>query len=71
MRLTNDLIDKLLNTRTELQFVNIIFSNRIEINEWQNCETVFAHYKKLHEEMEKTAVRLSDPIITEAVKRKK
>ena len=48
MKLTNDLINKLLNTKTELQFINIIFSNRIEINEWQNCEMVFQHYQKLN-----------------------
>lgn len=49
MKLTNDLIDNLLDTKTELQFIKIIFNNRIEIEEWQNCEKVFHHYQKLHE----------------------
>lgn len=71
MKLTEDLINKLLDTKNELQFADIIFSNKINIEEWQSNEAVFRHQQKLRREIDKTASRMSDNIVTEIWKHDK
>lgn len=71
MKLTNEIIEILLSSKRIMDFWKTLEKYDLDEEDWKSNKMVLNHYEKLYEEMEKTAVKLSDPIITEAVKRKK
>ena len=48
MKLTNDLIDKLLATENDFQFMLLIFENKIAEEEWRKNDIVLKHYEKVN-----------------------
>lgn len=66
MKLTEEIIDRLLSSKRIMDFWKALEKYDLEEDDWKSNKMVLNHYK----ELEKTAVRLSDPIITEAIKRK-
>lgn len=71
MKLTQDIIETLLSSKRILNFWKTLAKYDLNEEDWKPNKKLLSHYQKLHEEMEKNASRLSDPIMTEAVERKK
>lgn len=45
--LTDELIYEILKTSNEIEFANIIFTNKIQIQEWQNNQQIQEHFEKV------------------------
>lgn len=48
MKLTEDLVNHLLATKHEFQFLNLIFKNKIKEEEWRKNDIILEHYNKVH-----------------------
>lgn len=48
MKLTEDLINKLLATKNDFQFMFLIFENKIAEDEWKKNDIVLRHYEKVN-----------------------
>ena len=48
MELTKDLVNQLLATKHEFQFLNLIFKNKIKEEEWRENDIILEHYDKVH-----------------------
>lgn len=47
MDLSEELIEELLNAKTELQFIKIAYRERVPKSEWDKYADVSEHYKEL------------------------
>ena len=64
MRLTSEITNTLLSSKRIMDFWKALEKYDLEDDDWKANEMVLNHYK----ELEKTAVKLSNPIMTEEVK---
>lgn len=48
MELTENLIQKLLATANDFQFMFLIFENKINEEEWRKNSILLEHYEKVH-----------------------
>lgn len=49
MSIDKEILEELLNTKTELQFIKIAYREKIPKHEWEKYANVREHYTKLKE----------------------
>ena len=62
MKLTENLIQKLLATENDFQFMFLIFENKIEEDKWRKNDILLKHYEKVHRITSKALGKLNPKI---------